>query len=413
MAALLASVGVVAWAGVGLGPWPSAEPKLDGDATWPAGARPAPGFRLFDQTGHAVTVRSERGHTVLLTFLYSHCRELCPAIGAELTQIQRALPPDQQPRLLVVSVDPGGDTPASVRAFAANEGWSGHWQWLLGTRRELTPVWRKYGIEVKPGRRDIAHSGAAYLIDPSGHERSGYVAPFLVQDVAADLRVLSGRETRSRSIALVAGLAIGVVAVAVLILLIPWARRPRVWVGQMARRRRVWAGCAGVVFVATAAAFLFRPATSAPQVAGDLIPDSARRPAPSLAGGATLIPPRVVLAAERGRIVYVNFWASWCIPCRQEAPALRSFAHSLGPRHALFVGVNVSDKQADALAFIRRYRLTYPSLTDTKQMISRRYDVLGLPTTVAIDPSGRIAVELLGPQTLAELRATFKRLSRR
>jgi cytochrome oxidase Cu insertion factor (SCO1/SenC/PrrC family)/thiol-disulfide isomerase/thioredoxin len=408
---LAIAVEVAVSAAWSLGPWRSAPRKLEGDATWAAGARAAPDFRLFDQGGRAVTLRSERGRTVVLAFLYSHCRELCPTIGAELTQVQRALPPDAQPQLVVISTDPGGDTPASVRAFAANEGWNGRWQWLLGTRAELAPVWRAYGIEVKPSRGNIAHSGAVYLIDRHGDERSGYVAPFLVQDILSDLRTLSDSGSKARIFAVAAAGFVGLAAIAVLTLLMPWAVGARAWVARLGRRRRIWTAVAAVVFVGAAAAFLLRPADSAPRVAGALIPTSARRSAVSLTGAAVLIPPRIALSAERGRIVYINFWASWCIPCRQEAPAIRAFARGLDPRHALFVGVNVSDKRTDAMAFIRRYGLKYPIIVDTSQTISRRYDVLGLPTTVAIDRRGRVAVQLLGPQTIAELRATLARLT--
>ena len=329
-----------------------------------------------------------------------------------MTQVQRSLPAGDQPQLLIVSVDPGGDTPASVRAFAANEGWNGHWQWLLGTRAELAPVWRAYGIEVKPGGSDIAHSGDVFLIDSHGDERSGYVAPFLIPNVVHDLRRLSGSGSNARSIALAAAGSVGLISIATLALLTPWVAGTRAWLARrLKRRRRLWATGAPIIFIVIAAAFLLRPASSAPPVAGALIPTSARRQAVSLAGGEVLIGPRIALSAERGRVIYLNFWASWCTPCQKEAPALRSFAQSLNPNDAIFVGINVSDTRSDALAFIRRYQLTFPILADTSQTISRRYDLLGLPTTVVIDRRGRVAAQLLGPQTAGELHATLTRLT--
>lgn len=414
LAGLSIAVEVAVGAAFTLGPWHSAPAKLLGDATWPVGTRRAPEFRLFDQNGHTVTLQSAHGRTVVLTFLYSHCREVCPTIGAELAQVQRLLPAGEQPQLVVVSVDPGGDTPASVRAFAANEGWNGHWQWVLGTRRQVAPVWRAYGIEVKPGRSDVAHSGDVWLIDSHGYERSGYVAPFLVQRVVGDLHTLSDSGSTARTITVATAGLVGLVAMAVLILLTPWAVGARAFLARVfRRRRRIFTAAAAMAFIAVGAAFLLRPAGSAPRVVGALIPTAARREAASLTGGAVLVSPRIVLSAERGRVVYLNFWASWCIPCQQEAPAVRSFAESLDPQRALFVGINVSDKHSAALAFIRRYQWTFPILADTSQTISPRYDVLGLPTTVVIDQRGRIAVQLLGPQTTAQLHATLARLTSR
>ena len=173
----------------------------------------------------------------------------------------------------------------------------------------------------------------------------------------------------------------------------------------------LWAIGAALVIAAAATFLLLRPSASSPASDAALIPASARRPAPSLEGGSVLVAPRITLAAAHGHVIYLNFWASWCAPCRLEAPAIRSFAHSLDPRRARFVGINVSDKRSAALAFIRRYHLTYPNMTDTNLAISRRYHIPGLPTTIVIDAPGRIAAELLGPQTLKRLVGTFGELS--
>jgi protein SCO1/2 len=410
---LTISAEVAVGIGLHLGPWRAQTSKLLGDETWAAGSRPAPGFRLFDQSGRTVTLRALRGHPVVLTFLYSHCRELCPTIGAELTQLQRSLPEAGQPELVIVSVDPGGDTPQSVRAFAANEGWNGDWRWLLGTKADLAPVWRRYGIEVKPGGGQVGHSGVVYLIDSKGNERSGYVAPFLVQDIASDLRDLNGAGFDRTRIELVAAVVAAVAALAILALLAPWAARARGQLRGLGAHRRMLAASLALVSILAAGALLLRPAASAPRVAGALIPAPARRPALSIAGGSLLSPPRFSLAAARGRIVYVNFFASWCLPCRQEAVDLEAFANGLDPRRARFVGVDVSDKPADALGFIHRYGLTYPVIADSGGKISHRYQLLGLPTTVVIDQRGRVAVQLLGPQTTAELNGTLSRLAPR
>lgn len=164
---------------------------LRGDATWTARSRPAPAVTLPDQSGRSVSLAGQRGRVVLLTFLYSHCRELCPTVGAELTRVQHALPAAEQPVIVVVSLDPVSDAPDSVRSFAANVGWAGRWYWLLGSARQLSPVWRAYGIDVQRSGEAIAHSGAVYLVDRQGYERSGFLAPFLLPDVEHDVAVLS------------------------------------------------------------------------------------------------------------------------------------------------------------------------------------------------------------------------------
>jgi len=111
----------------------------------------------------------------------------------------------------------------------------------------------------------------------------------------------------------------------------------------------------------------------------------------------------VGLASLRGRPALIVFWASWCTPCEQEAPALERFARGLGGR-ATLVGVNWSDPSlTGARAFIRRFGWTFPNLRDGDETSGQQYGVSGLPTTYAIDGSGRIRDTLRGPQTQASL----------
>jgi cytochrome c biogenesis protein CcmG/thiol:disulfide interchange protein DsbE len=111
---------------------------------------------------------------------------------------------------------------------------------------------------------------------------------------------------------------------------------------------------------------------------------------------------RVDLAALRGRPVVVNFWASWCAPCRREAPQLQRF--SVDQRGtAQLVGVDWGDGASGARAFVRRYRWTFPVLRDSTNDVGNRFGLTGLPTTYVLDARGRVAQTLRGPQTEASL----------
>src|ERR1700693_3940364 len=90
---------------------PLALPALHGQATWGPGARPAPSFVLRDQHGRRVSLRSLRGRPVPLTFMDSLCTQACPVEGRMLAAAIRQVAPGSRPRLVVVSVDPPGDTP--------------------------------------------------------------------------------------------------------------------------------------------------------------------------------------------------------------------------------------------------------------------------------------------------------------
>ena len=166
-------------------------PAFHGQAVWSPGSRRAPGFALRDQRGSLVSLGGLHGRAVAITFLDSHCRKACPVEGRELGEIARSLPPSERPTLLIVGVNPAGDTPASARAAAARWRITGDWHWLFAKPSQLASVWRDYGIVVRPQTDDIAHSVALYLVDKRGFERTGYLFPFAPAFVARDLRTLA------------------------------------------------------------------------------------------------------------------------------------------------------------------------------------------------------------------------------
>jgi cytochrome c biogenesis protein CcmG, thiol:disulfide interchange protein DsbE len=99
----------------------------------------------------------------------------------------------------------------------------------------------------------------------------------------------------------------------------------------------------------------------------------------------------------RGRVVVVNFWASWCEPCRAESPLLERWQRKLAGQGATVVGVDTEDVAADALGFARRLHLSYPLLRDRDGAAARRFGVTGYPETVVLDRRGRVAAVKRGP----------------
>jgi len=165
--------------------------RLHGQATWPAVARPAPDFALSDQNGRRTSLVSLRGQGVVLAFLDSQCHRPCGREPRSLGTALRLLPRSARPVVVVVSVDPRGDTPGSARAAARRWGLTAgeSWHWLLGSRAELAPVWASYRIAVRRTSGQIAQTPAVYLIDRHGFERAGLLWPFPPSWPADDLRV--------------------------------------------------------------------------------------------------------------------------------------------------------------------------------------------------------------------------------
>jgi thiol-disulfide isomerase/thioredoxin len=110
-------------------------------------------------------------------------------------------------------------------------------------------------------------------------------------------------------------------------------------------------------------------------------------------------------ASARGRILVVNFWASWCGPCRAEQPALSAVARAWRDRGVVFIGVNVQDTRAAALAYVDEFQVPYQSLLDRSAQIAAKLPAVALPTTFILDRDGVIAYQLTGKTTVPILRA--------
>jgi len=129
-----------------------------------------------------------------------------------------------------------------------------------------------------------------------------------------------------------------------------------------------------------------------------------RPPAPALSlpllgGGGTRS-----LAAYRGQVVVLNYWASWCTPCRAETPLLQRWHERILPRRGTVLGIDALDVTGDARAFARRLHLTYPILRDRDGDTEQAFGVRGYPETLVVDRGGRIAAIRRGPIDEAFLR---------
>ena len=167
-----------------------AAPNQFAGATMPADLR-APDFALRDEQGKPVSMRSLRGQPVVVTFLYSHCQDTCPitaqTIRGALDDLGHDLP------ALAISVDPPNDTPASARKFLAEQRANGRIRFVLGSRAQLRPIWKRYGVT--PQRITAEHLAHITLVDSRGFQRVGYpVSQATPERLAHDLRLLE-RET--------------------------------------------------------------------------------------------------------------------------------------------------------------------------------------------------------------------------
>lgn len=184
---------------------------------------PASDFRLTDQFGESVALSDFRGKVALLTFLYTDCPDVCPIAANHLRRASRLLSEDDADiAIVIVSVDPDGDSVAAARAYSERWGMAERWAYLVGSEEALRPIWAAYYIDPYlhgPGRNGaspdsassppqtasgggvsalaaqsgrIIHSAPIYLIDADGIMRVVFTMPFETEDLVNDVRLLGG-----------------------------------------------------------------------------------------------------------------------------------------------------------------------------------------------------------------------------
>lgn len=157
--------------------------------------RPAPAIDLKDSLGHRVQLSDYRGKAVYLMFIYDHCPDTCPLMVSSFhTALGRMSAADRaKAQVIAVSVDPKGDTPKTVRHFLTERLMTGRMEYLLGSEKALTPVWRDWGIQVQasPDQREVGHSAFVYGITGSGRVRALYPSNFKPAWIAHDTAILA------------------------------------------------------------------------------------------------------------------------------------------------------------------------------------------------------------------------------
>jgi protein SCO1/2 len=158
----------------------------------------APPLTLRNHLGQPFNIDTYKGKAVLVTFIYTHCPDVCPLITSNLHVAQSLLSPSARSKVAIVavSVDPRGDTPKAVAAFLSRHQMTGRMQYLVGSAHELARVWQAWGVgserdTTKPEL--VNHSGLVYGVTGSGKRLTIYAANFQPGEIAHDVPLLAAR----------------------------------------------------------------------------------------------------------------------------------------------------------------------------------------------------------------------------
>jgi cytochrome oxidase Cu insertion factor (SCO1/SenC/PrrC family) len=167
-------------------------------ASWPAGAKPAPGFTLRDEHGRPISLAAFRGRPLLLTFMDPVCTDFCPREAAIINRALALVPAAKRPSVVAISANRFEQSPAILRHDRAKWHLGARWHWAVGGAAAERRVWSGYGISVMDSPKvehgkithEITHTAATYVIDGRGDERALFLYPFRAADIARTLRAL-------------------------------------------------------------------------------------------------------------------------------------------------------------------------------------------------------------------------------
>jgi protein SCO1/2 len=156
-----------------------------------------PAFALHDQNGRLVRIASQHGKVALITFLYTHCPDLCPLTAQNLNDVLRSLgPAAEKVAVLAISVDPRGDTPKAVKSFVRDHRLLPEFHYLTGTESELQPVWKAYQVTpVVPKGPDPDHTLYTLVVDRGGKARILFDALARPPAIRHDVKLLLATST--------------------------------------------------------------------------------------------------------------------------------------------------------------------------------------------------------------------------
>ncbi len=302
--------------------------------------RSMPAFRLIDQFGRQFDNASIAGHDVVLAAFHTTCQETCPLYTGLFMQLRRELPPDVL--LLEVTTDPWEDSPELLREYAGRVGAS--WTFLTGDPSALAAFWKPLDVGLSTG--DV-HSSLLALIDGHGYIRSFWQG---APDVGGSLPPALQAQLNDQGRSLVRSHGNG------------WGQ------GQVLDTLQAMGGV--------------------------------RQPSSNDQGEATgftlssLDGRQVRLQDLRGRPVLINFWASWCTPCRREMPLIEQTAAKYSRLTVLLV--DERDDRNAARGFVNDLHVRSTVLLDADGAVGDRYGISGLPTTFFIRADGTLEGRYVG-----------------
>jgi cytochrome oxidase Cu insertion factor (SCO1/SenC/PrrC family) len=299
-----------------------------------------PGFDLVDQSGHAFNLSSVAGKDVVVAAFHTTCHETCPLYTALYLQLAKRIPSSAM--LVEVTTDPTTDTPAALGDYAKGIGAS--WTFATGSTEHVAAFWKTFAVDLASGD---THTSTLALIDRHGYVRLVHRGvPSIGNDIPASL--ITGLSAQG--------------------------------LHELASGGDGW----GAPDVLQELLTIAGPEQAAATGTG------AKAPSFSLAAtdGA-----RLTLADLNGKPAVINFWATYCPPCKTEMPLLQRVSAQYGVRLVL---INEGDGGQAARSFLSGIGIHQGALLDSDLSVGRAYGVSALPVTVFIKGDGTIVGRQIG-----------------